>query len=280
MSNYKKKKEDEIIEYLREWLKDQTVFKNRKEIAQYLHISYSHLNNIINGWKRAGDNLLQKIAIMTEFDKQKTRKTSLYPGEERSYMDFAEELRKWFSKQNRWKTQREMAEYLGVPLGTFKGFFQGRKFPKGVTRKKLFEVTGIKMLEIDEAELSPSDKILSRKHERIPLNEYIEEIDKATKIIQQQLDTLRKYTKKNRKHLHSLDGDMSPSNRFAVAFYALADELLSLRDSGFKDRQEVREKISPKDVGYVISFLKALYDEDKFSDFIFFTKYEFEKGVK
>ena len=43
-----------------------------------------------------------------------------------------------------------------------------------------------------------------------------------------------------------------------------------------KQREKLRNLISAKDVGYVSSFLKALFDEDKFSDFILFSKYEFE----
>ena len=92
-----------------------------------------------------------------------------------------------------------------------------------------------------------------------------------------QIKELNKSILKNNKNLLKENG-LDGSNKFVMAFYSLARELLSLRDSGYKEREEVREKISPKDVGYVISFLKAIYDEDKFSDFMFFTKYEFEKG--
>ena len=71
---------------------------------------------------------------------------------------------------------------------------------------------------------------------------------------------------------------MKPSKRVAKAFYNLSEELLVFRESDPKEREEIKKLISSKDVGYVISFLKAIYDEDKFSDFIFFTRYELEKG--
>ncbi len=68
-----------------------------------------------------------------------------------------------------------------------------------------------------------------------------------------------------------------PYEKLASSFYELAEVIISFRESDKNQREKVRQIISSKDVGYVISFLKALFDEDKFSDFIFFSKYDFEK---
>ena len=63
------------------------------------------------------------------------------------------------------------------------------------------------------------------------------------------------------------------SNTVESAFYELANALEPFKYMTAEQRANVKERIPVEDVGYVSSFLKAIYDEDKFSDFIFFTEY-------
>ena len=282
MAEYKEKKEEEIIQHLRQWIQSQNIFKNRHEIAQYLHISKSHLNNIVNGRRKTTSDILNKIVIMTEFKNEKNS-SLFYPSEKRPYLAFAEELRSWFTKQKRWETQKEIAEYLGIPYSSFKKYFQGRSIPKGEIRDKLFQITDIELLKVNKIKKS-SKEIQSQSQDNtkdISFTDHIDEIDKSVEIIQKELESLRNYIKENKKSFKDQTKSTSAPERLTAAFYSLSEEIISFRKSNLNQREKVRQMISSKDVGYIISFLKALFDEDKFSDFIFFSTYEFEnKGEK
>jgi transcriptional regulator with XRE-family HTH domain len=260
--------QEKVLERFSEWLKIQEVFKNRKEIAKYLGISYSHFNAIVRGTKYPTNKLLGKIAIMIDYRTDAAPKYKPYPSEERKYMDFTTELRTWFSQQKRFKTQKDLSSYIGMSYSSLKKYFQGRSFPKGETKEKLYEITRIELLKP-----KGSKKKSMVKKQGIETN--IDEIVQAVKIIEQEVSELRQTI--NKKNIKAAQSHQPTHVRFADAFYILADEIESFRDSGVIDRQKLRNMISPKDVGYVSAFLKALFDEDKFTDFILFSKYEFDK---
>ena len=64
-------------------------------------------------------------------------------------------------------------------------------------------------------------------------------------------------------------------------FYAFVEALEPFKNVDKKKRKEIikeiREKIHPQDVGYAISFIKALFNEDEFADFIYFSNYKIKK---
>ncbi len=169
-------KKDEVIQYLLKWLENQKIFKNKGEIAQYLHISQSHFSNIISERKKPDSDLINKIIIMTEFEKQNSN--NYYPSEKRPYLKFTEEFRIWFSKQKRWKTQKELADFLGMPYSSFKKFFQGRSFPKGDIRKKLYQITNIEMLKSDEIKTNMTDEPESpNQTEIVSIEDHVNKIE-------------------------------------------------------------------------------------------------------
>ena len=50
------------------------------------------------------------------------------------------------------------------------------------------------------------------------------------------------------------------------------------KDSNEKERKQLTEKISPQDVGYLTSFLNAIYrPKDQFRSWVFSSKYKQEK---
>lgn len=270
------KKKGEVIQHMIKWLEYQKIFKNQNEIAKYLHISSSHLSNIINGRKEADSDLVNKIIIMTEFENSNS--PSYYPSEKRPYLKFTEEFRMWFSKQKRWKTQKELAEFLDMPYSSFKKFFQGRSFPKGEIRKKLYQVTNIEMLRLDGIKTTTSNESDTQNQSKmISIEDHVNKIEKSMRSIQTDLESLKGYINENKKTFQIEIKNITPYEKLANSFYDLAEVIISFRKSDKNQREKIRQMISPKDVGYVISFLKALFDEDKFSDFIFFSKYDFEK---
>lgn len=260
---------EKIMEHLKEWMKTQQVFKKRIEIASHLSMSPSHLNNILAGRRQPSKKVLEKIADMTEFTISKVNHQSI--SNDRPHMEFTEAMRTWFSKQSMLKSQKELSDYIGVPHSTVRTYFQGRGFPRGEIRDKLYELTEIEMLKPQGTKKKPKVK-----KQGVETN--IDEIVQAVKIIEQELGELRQSI--NKKDIQTTKSHQPTHIRFADAFYSLADEILTFRDSGVIDRQKLRTMISPKDVGYVSAFLKALFDEDKFTDFILFSKYEFDKKGK
>ena len=260
--------QEKVMEHLRDWYKIQEVFKNREEIAKYLGISYSHFNAILRGAKVPPKKLLEKIIILIDYKTEKNTPYKPYSGEERKYMDFTTELRAWFSQQNKFKTQKDLAAYIGTSYSSVRKYFQGRLFPKENVRNKLYELTGIESLKSQDMQQKP---IVKKQKTAINLDKIVQTI----KIIEKQLSELRQSL--NKKDIQAIRPNQPTHVRFSDAFYNLANEIESFRDASVKDRQKLKTMISPKDVGYVSAFLKALFDEDKFTDFILFSKYEFEK---
>ncbi|MCK5291162.1 MAG: helix-turn-helix transcriptional regulator [Thermoplasmata archaeon] len=276
MVRYSQGKRDKITSYLKNWIEGQTVFKSRTEMAKYLQISSSHLNGVIAGRKRASDTLLRKIEVMTEFDRASSGEPLPISRDVRPYLDLAQELRKWFSSQTRWKTQKELAEHLGISYDMIKKYFVGTRFPTQKNRAKLYGTTGIRLLEEDRDAAGKQRVAKLSMEGGYSVEGHFEKIAEGARIIQQGVESLERHISESKEHFKRFDVGGDSGSRVTATFYALARELLAFRESDVRERGELRRRISPKDVGYVVSFLKALYDEDKFSDFIFFTKYELE----
>jgi hypothetical protein len=66
--------------------------------------------------------------------------------------------------------------------------------------------------------------------------------------------------------------------KLAKIFYSLARALEPFKHGTPEQRKRIRNKIPPQDLGYVMSFLKAMYDEDSFTDFMFFSEYKLKGG--
>jgi len=274
MEKHSDRRKLEIIEYLNTWLKTQDVFKNREQIADYLHISKSHLGNIITGMRNPSEELLNKIIIMIDFvpNEKEVKNTE----SDRPFKVLADELQRWYHRQERWKTQKEIAQYLGVDNSYVSKFFMGKMFPVGEIRQRLYTITTIDILKPEEIQsiaaiTSRSDMNHSEadskaiKKELTYIRDVLEKIEKTVNV-------------KSSSNNVTFDKLNSPE-RIATIFYTLAEEFISFQDSSIQEREKLRRLVSPKDVGFIISFLRAIYDEDKFSDFIFFTKYKLEGGM-
>lgn len=264
----------EIIGRFREWLKSQSITET--EISKTLHVSISHLNNILNGRRTPNTELFEKIKMLLNI------KTSLYKKDSR-HKQFAEELHTWFSNQSKWKTQKELADDIHLPYGTIKNYFQGIKIPRGKNRKILYDLTKIESI-IDKKDINKIN-IIKFEPEHITkksgdLTIYFKNIELCLKTISENIQIIRNTSTQYHPDIFSNIQKKSTTQRTAFLFYALAKELINFRKSTKTERDELRKFISAKDLGYIISFLKAIYDEDKFSDFIFFTEYDLEGGSK
>lgn len=262
----------EIIGRFRDWLKSQNITET--EISKTLHVSISHLNNIMNGRRVPNRELIEKIKMLLNIKTSSNIKDS-------RHKQFAEDLHTWFSNQTKWKTQKDLADDLHLPYGTIKNYFQGIKIPKGKNRKILYDLTKIESI-LDKNQLKKSVINLVDGNDEVKIigdtTIYYKTIDSCLRTISENIEIIRNTQTHNYSEAFSDIHKKSTNQKISYLFYSLAKELINYRKSTKSDRDELRKLISAKDLGYIISFLKAIYDEDKFSDFIFFTEYNLEGG--
>lgn len=75
-------------------------------------------------------------------------------GVDRPFLDIATDLRNWFNNQHIWKTQKEIAEHMGISHSGIKKVFQGVKKPEGIIKQKLYDMTQLECFRDDKQEKS------------------------------------------------------------------------------------------------------------------------------
>ncbi len=213
----------------------------------------------------------------------------------------------------RFKTQLELARALGMPQGTLSSFIStpGKKILKLEYRRNIFKITEISSYASDEPSGSERQEFLdwisrnvqthktkgNRQTGRLPPEEFsrqhggLQVLPKSTTSAGSEILTLIETIEAASAKLRRLIGTSIPSateglygigkeesesvvNKFLATFSALKNLLELLKKSTPDQRKMVKDKIPPRDIGYVTSFLRALYDEDHFSDFMFFSEYK------
>ena len=151
-------------------------------------------------------------------------------------------LRAWFQGQNKWKSLIEIAKHLDINKHTMSDYFNGRNYPKGENLKKLTDLTQLPILiELKQKEfgnIHQNQNIKEQKNDIPPLENANTVYQKLT-----ELNTLLDYFKKGTA----------------------------------KEREVLRQVIPPMQIGYITSLLKALYNEDEFQQWIFFSDYKMKK---
>ena len=283
MEEQKQKKEAEI---LKEWFEKQKQFKRIKEIARQIEISYSTLGHYLKGRKIQNKEHRQKLYELTgiEIFKVKDVPAKIPPEDEeiiskrakeseRLHIDMASELRNWFYGQDRWSSQKEFAGYLGIPYSSLKKMFQGRRIPKGAAKQRLYEVTQLNCFKDVELKIGPRQITKDRlkpKSRGYTVTESIERIEKCVEELQKEMEIL----KEGKIEKRSMATPKDEVENLVNIFYSLARALEPFKRGTNEQRERVRHKIPAQDLGYVMSFLKAMYNKDNFADFMFFSKYK------
>ena len=198
------------------------------------------------------------------------------------------------------KSKRDIARYLGIGFTTFSNYFdRGSKIVRPDYRKKIYDLTRIDSFRLAEpagAEnqilaswikntLDKTKKDIGIKQKEKTKNR-TDNSTKAqeTKHAKDALISTQSgpYTLRSQ-HIQSEKGGRSVTdksvsdvviNEVVNSFFQLAKALQELKRSTQEMRREIRKKIPARDMGYVLSFLRAIYDEDHFSDFLFFSDYK------
>ena len=153
-------------------------------------------------------------------------------------------LRQWFQGQTKWKSLIEMAKHLEINKHTMSDYFNGRNYPKGENLKKLTDLT------------------------QLPILLQLQQNNSGNKAQKQDIKA------------QTLSKEISPLQNANDVYTKLTD-LIALLDyfkkGTAKEREVLLQVIPPMQIGYITSLLKALYNEDEFQQWIFFSEYKIEK---
>ncbi len=179
------------------------------------------------------------------------------------------DLNEWFKKQTKWKSRADFAREIDITESTLGDYFKGRHQPSADNKQKLFRATGLECFKPTEEEV-PQVKPL------IPLPE---KWDVPWNDVGQQLVAIGQSVTQ----LGKLLGRPSTSDVAARVqavedtLYTLNDELQFFKEGSPHYRGILRRRLSGPDVGYVTTLLKALFDEEKFQNWLAMTTYEMRR---
>lgn len=204
--------------------------------------------------------------------------------QKRPYQNEAAELRKWLHESGKFSSIREFADYLQINYKTVSGWFIGHRRPSDEKLKKLREITGLDIFT-SETNKKRKKKISSKKdiNSRKEFIQGLQNLNAVTDTMKKEISFLLKNTKTT-DEADFQDVIISSENindritNIRNLLYLLGEELNYFKSSTQKDRHLLKQKVPAMDVGYVVSFLRAVYDEDAFQDWLFFSDYELRGG--
>jgi len=200
--------------------------------------------------------------------------------QKRPYQNEAAELRKWFHETGKWSSIREFADFLQINYKTVSAWFIGHRRPGIEYLKKLNETTGLDIFTTKEENKNPPRKkeINTRKN----FIKGLQNLNEVTNGMKKEIAILIKNTKMTDEQefqdIFSSENIEDRIKNIKKLLYQLGEELNQFKSSTENDRHLLKKMIPAMDVGYVVSFLRALYDEDAFQDWLFFSDYKFTGG--
>jgi hypothetical protein len=177
-------------------------------------------------------------------------------------------LNAWWRKQSRWRAWAEAARELGIPKTTFRNYFFGAE-PSGKNRATLHEATGLDLL----ADVAPVSRIEGADTPSVDeVEDRLTEVAETLRLLSDQFADLHgilETIKKDREPAQVLkfkprDSAHKRAEAVERLMYQLVAALETFR-SASGDREVLRQKLHGPDVGYLLSLMNALQDEDKYS---------------
>lgn len=177
-------------------------------------------------------------------------------------------LNEWFKKQTKWKSQAELGRALKINESTLGDYFRGRHQPGSENRRKLFEVTGLECFKPPKEKEAPQVEA--------PIPQQPEKMEIPWDDIGEQLVEIGKAVARlGRLFTRSSVSDVS--TRVQVVediLYTLNDELDFFKKGTAHARETLRQHLNGADVGYLTTLLKALFDEERFQNWLAMTTHE------
>jgi transcriptional regulator with XRE-family HTH domain len=176
-------------------------------------------------------------------------------------------LNEWFKEQAKWKSRADFAREIGINGSTLGDYFGGRRQPSSGNRQKLFKATGLECFRVTEGEGAPQVElpIPEPEKQRVLWSDVGQQLVVIGKAINQLGELLsRSSTSDVVAHVQAVEDTL----------YTLNDELEFFKEGSPHARRILRHRLSGPDVGYVTTLLKALFDEEKFQNWLAMTTHE------
>ena len=176
-------------------------------------------------------------------------------------------LNEWFKKQTKWESRADFAREIEINESTLGDYFKGRHQPSPENRQKLFKATGLECFKPTEGEEVAQVELPLPRPEKweVPWSDVGRQLAVIGKEITQLGELLTRSSASDVvAHVQAVEDTL----------YALNDELEFFKDGSPHSRGILRQRLSGPDVGYVTTLLKALFDEEKFQNWLAMTTHE------
>jgi hypothetical protein len=279
-------KEDQL---LRDWFAGQSNWRTWRDLSDAVNVPYSSLRKYFHGRPiripehRASIYRVTGIEAFRPDSRNDQRKaqSGLPPGQENKKTKLAIQLRQWLSQQGTFRSIAEMGRSTGIAESTLRDYFIGRALPSPKNLKILKQVTQIDVLdEIVEPGVLHKNKgpdgvvaldggsFLSR----------VETLRKSFTVLSGELESLVREAIKRAKSCSRDSVDETSEGRsrtIAELLARLKGELEFFKAGSAEDREAFRRVVPGEQLGYVVSLLKALYDEGTFREWLHFSQLDF-----
>jgi len=179
-------------------------------------------------------------------------------------------LNEWFKEQTKWKSRADFAREIEVNESTLGDYFKGRHQPSPENRQKLFKATGLECFKPTEGEeaLQVELPIAEPEKQEVPWGD----VGQQLVVVGQAVAQLGKLLSRP-----PTSDVVARVQAVEDTLYTLNDELQFFKEGSPHSRKILRQRLSGPDVGYVTTLLKALFDEEKFQNWLAMTTYEIRR---
>jgi len=276
---------------LRDWFAGQSNWRTWRAFSDALPLPYSSLKKYVHGRPVRLPDHRAKIYRLTGIEAFRPDgsaelgevRTARPGGEESNKTKLAIQLRQWLSQQTRFHSIADMARSIGIAEGTLREYFIGRALPSPKNIGKLKEITHLDLLD-DILKSAPSrrsetpDAGIAR--DLVSFGTRLGTIKRSVASLAEEFDSLAKELGR-RFAAHSRgEVDQTPAGRSRTITELLArlkGELEFFKAGSSEDREVLRKVTPGEQVGYVVSLLKALYDEGAFREWLHFSQLDLEE---
>jgi transcriptional regulator with XRE-family HTH domain len=276
-------KEDQL---LRDWFAGQSNWRTWRALSDALPLPYSSLKKYVHGRPIRLPEHRAKIYRVTGIEafrpdrsgELREVRTAPPGGEESNKTRLAIQLRQWLSQETRFHSIADMARSIGIAESTLREYFIGRALPSPKNIRKLKEITKLDLLD-DILKRAPSRRGETPKagiaQDLECFATHLGTIKRSVASLAEEFDSLAKDLGR-RSEAHSREEvDQTPAGRSRSITELLArlrGELEFFKVGSPEDREVLRKVTPGEQVGYVVSLLKALYDEGAFREWLHFSQ--------
>ena len=187
-------------------------------------------------------------------------------------------MRQWLSQQGKFRSIAEMARSLGIAESTLGDYFSGRSLPTPKNLNKLREATQLNVL--DEIVRATTSKPDERPKPRVAQNakSLLSRLDAVKRSFASLAEEFESLVRGSGKHSEARFRDAvgqtsaGRSRNIAELLARLKYELEFFKSGSAENREAFRRAVPGEQLGYVVSLLKALYDEEAFREWLHFSQ--------